>query len=315
MESVTSAFKIGLPLMRLLTERLSYETKTKYYVTHVLQNNLSLGGCTRRLRYFLVATDFPLGVEPEPLRWLPTVGDALEDLRTLPLGWDLQPYTAPPTWWSYPRRTLSGLVDGHEVPVLTPRYEERLRSITDTTDWLPGEPFDAVLKRHYETHGSLPESWQYQSTAKGYEHLTRDKVMIEKNFQTGGYSQTRQWRWDQPGNVLTGHGPTQVWHPDNRYITHREAARLMGFPDDWLIAPVKDDKNLLSGWGKGISVDCGRWICTWVRESMLGRPGSVRGEKLKDGDDRLIDVSQGWKLAPQLVTATTGNGENDEDQS
>jgi site-specific DNA-cytosine methylase len=314
MESVTSAFKIGLPLMRALADGLKRATDQKWFVTHVIQNNLSLGGCTRRLRYFLVVTKFPFGVEHEPLKWLPTLGDALEDLRTQPLGWGMQPYTAPPTWWSHRQRTLSGLVDGHMTQPLTPREQERLHSITDATPWEPGEPFDAVLKRHYEMHGSLPEAWQYPSQVKGMEHLTREKVIVEKDFKVGGYSQTRQWRWDIPGYVMTGHGPTQVWHPDNRHLTHREAARVMGFPDDWLIEPVKDDKNLQPGWGKGISVDCGRWVCTWLRKSMLDHPGSITGTPLPDGDDMIIDVSQDWKRAPALAEASTIVYENEPEQ-
>jgi len=114
----------------------------------------------------------------------------------------------------------------------------------------------------------------------------------------GGYAQTRHWDWRRPGTVMTGHGPCQAWHPDGRYFTHREAARIMGFPDDWLIEPLRHDKTLVSMWGKGVSVDCGRWIGTWVRNSLEGNPGSETGEQMPDGTDMIIDASQWFKQAP-----------------
>jgi hypothetical protein len=51
----------------------------------------------------------------------------------------------------------------------------------------------------------------------------------------------------------------------------------MGFPDDWRILPLKG--NAVSPtWGKGITVQCGRWIGDWVRNALDGAPGNVTGE-------------------------------------
>lgn len=301
MESVPSAFTIGLTLMRALVAGLCQATGTRYFTTHVLQNNLSLGGCTRRRRYFLVATAFPFGVDQEPLKWLPTLGDAIGDLRELPMSWEDQPYTQPPTWWSARQRSEWGIVDGHHGPVLSPLFEGRIMDIAgpDGVEWKPREAFEDIQRRYYMERGDLPESWKYQSSGKWTSHLTKDKVLIDKNFKVGGYSQTKYWPWDEPGFVLTGHGPQQVWHPDGRFITHREAARIMGFPDDWLIEPLAENRSLSAMWGKGISVDCGRWICTWVKNSMEGNPGEIQGMEMGDSDDRIIDASNWWKQAPK----------------
>jgi site-specific DNA-cytosine methylase len=293
MESVQSAYKIGLPLMRELAA-----TFPRWHVTHVLQSNISLGGCTHRRRYFLVVTEFPFGAEPEDLKWLPVTEDAIGDLRDLPLSWKSQPYTDKPTWWSVRQRTSHGYVDGHMTPELSALNRERLESILtgdDAVDWPPNYVWDQVLKLFYETNGYLPEQYDYQSKGRETAHLSRAKVLIDNDFQMGGYAQTRHWPWDRPGLVITGHGPAQVWHPDGRHLTHRETARIMGFPDDWLIEPVRTDPQLDAMWGKGVSVDCGRWVGTWILRSMQGNPGSLRGTQLPDGTDRVLDLSLDWK--------------------
>src|SRR5690606_24141559 len=60
-----------------------------------------------------------------------------------------------------------------------------------------------------------------------------------------------------------------------RTFTHREVARILGFPDDWLIEPLKGTPGLTATWGKGITVDAGRWIAYWARASIEGAPGSL----------------------------------------
>jgi hypothetical protein len=52
-------------------------------------------------------------------------------------------------------------------------------------------------------------------------------------------------------------------------------------------------------WGKGVSVDCGRWIAEWVKASLEGNPGTIRGDRMPDGDDWLIDASAWHKDAPR----------------
>lgn len=70
-------------------------------------------------------------------------------------------------------------------------------------------------------------------------------------------------------------------HPyENRMFTHREVARIMGFPDDWVIKPIRTEKNLSFGWGKGILVQCGEWIGSWVQAALDGNPGDYQGEPM-----------------------------------
>lgn len=295
MESVSQAFTNGLDLMRRLAEELNEKSGLAYRTTHVLQDNYSLGGVTRRKRYFLVLSQVPFGVEVPELKWLPVVGDALSDLQSMPQRWESQPYTAPPTWWSHSLRSATGYTDGHhfEGNRRTGRLMDLVNGLREAGEepWLPGEPEEDIPKRYYERFGMLPESWQYATAGKV---LTRDKQLLERNFKTGGFAQTRYWPWDKPGRVINGAGPHMVWHPDMRHATHREVARLMGFPDDWRIEPLRNDSKLHSYWGKGTSVSPAQWICTWARESLDGIPGTVTGEPLPDGS-RLINVLKNWQ--------------------
>jgi FkbM family methyltransferase len=294
MESVSQAFTKGQSLMRQLWEELEEQSGLQYRCYHVLQDNYSLGGATRRKRYFLVLSQVPFGVELPELRWLPTVGDALSDLRDLKLQWEPQHYTGSPTWWSHPLRSASGAVDGHFFygGKRTDRVMDLVNGLRDAgrDPWLPGESEEDIPRRYYEHFGYLPESWQYE-TKSG---LTLEKYLLSRNWETGGFSQTKYWDWKEPGRVITGAGPYMVWHPDMRQATHREVARLMGFPDDYVISPLRDDRNLHSYWGKGTSVAPARWIMDWTRESLDGYPGSVTGIPQDDGSF-LIDVSKHWK--------------------
>src|SRR5277367_6105108 len=305
MESVSQAFTNGKALMHRLAQELNEKSGLAYRTTHVIQDNYSLGGVTKRKRYFLVLSQVPFGVEVPELKWLPTVGDALSDLRSLPHQWEPQAYNVPPTWWSHQLRSASGLVDGHHVR--SNKHVERLTELVNDLHkagedpWLPGEAEENIPERYYNKFGSLPETWQYVSSGTGGV-LTREKQLIERGWKTGGFSQTRYWDWSKPGRVINGAGPYMVWHPDMRQVTHREVARLMGFPDDWRIYPVKDDKALHSYWGKGTSVAPAQWICNWVRNSLDGSPGSITGEPQPDGS-HLINVSKHWQLVQHRLDA------------
>jgi site-specific DNA-cytosine methylase len=70
-------------------------------------------------------------------------------------------------------------------------------------------------------------------------------------------------------------------HPyENRMFTHREVARIMGFPDDWYILPLRGERQLPFTWGKGILVQCGRWIASWVQAALDGNPSDHKGEQI-----------------------------------
>lgn len=294
MESVSQAYTKGVSLMTRLAEELNQLTGLWYTTTHVLQNNLSTGGCTNRKRYFLVLSQVPFGVERPEVGRVATLGDALGDLVEQPLAWEANPYVSPPTWHSYQqRRHGDNLVDGHQLR--DNAFTKRLSDIHAGAGWGPGEKEGDVLKRHYEVHGYLPESYQYPQSGKN--GLTRDKHLLERDFNPGGFNQTRRWDWSKPGHVLSGAGVYMVWHPNGRLITNREAARIMGFPDAYLIEPVKDDPQLSAYWGKGTSVAPARWLLSWVRESLNGNPGTLVGDTIETGA-RLIDVSRDWKLVP-----------------
>ena len=74
----------------------------------------------------------------------------------------------------------------------------------------------------------LPDSWQH---------------MIDKLIKTDfnmGFTAMARWVNDRPGRVITGGAMNLVMHPTlPRALTHRECARVMGFPDDWTIAPLR----------------------------------------------------------------------------
>lgn len=289
MESVAQAYTKGLPLMRELGRYMNEHTGLKYHVTHVLQNNWSVGGVSKRKRYFLVLTQFPFGVERHQLGdRLPVLGDAMSDLVDQPLSWDPQAYAQAPTWWSEGLRSADGTVDGH-----MPAENAYARRVLDLTrvEWNPGESEAHILKRYYETYGQLPESWQYP-TAGGT--TTRDAQLIARNFDAGGFSKPRYWAWDQPARVVNGAGPYMVLHPSRRFATHREVARIMGFPDEWLVGSARGASSLHAFWGKGTSVAPARWLLKWVKASLEGNPGTLTGDELDQGD-KLIDVSMDWK--------------------
>jgi site-specific DNA-cytosine methylase len=295
MESVTNAFTQGQEFMSYLSQELQSKTGLHYFTTHVLQNNLSLGGCTSRRRYFLVLSQFPFGVERAQLDRLPTVADALGDLRELSLTWADQPYNQPATWWSEPLRRPDGLVDGHEYK--RNAYTRRLDSLVERVPWNEGDKEADVLRRYYYAHGELPETYRYQVTGS---YLTRDKQLLNRNLDPGGFAQTKCWQWDKHGFVISGAGCYMVWHPNGRLFTNREVARVLGFPDSWLIEPSHTTREFHSFWGKGTSVAPARWIMNWVRESLNGNPGSLTGEPLEDGSS-LVNVMQDWQRVPVEV--------------
>lgn len=104
----------------------------------------------------------------------------------------------------------------------------------------------------------------------------------------------REWEWARPGQELGPQGLFPVRGRDGHWLTHREVARLMGFPDTWRLgtAPRGTDELLLeSAWATTTPVHPARWVMQWVRLSLNGRPGPLR--------DAEIDLSDDWRPLAQ----------------
>ena len=295
-ESVQQAFthKDGLTVMRQLRELLERKTGFQYELFHVRHNAYGLGGCAKRPRYFWVASRIPFGIEPPlPAYPMPTFRDVINDLAPLDIQWEAQSYdpVASVHPWTQQLVNPAGTVDGH-VTVNNP-LTRRLADLMAGTEWKAGESLASVVKRYYTEHGKLPDSWA----------ATQDKILA-KDFMLGFTTPTR-WRGDGPSRVITGGSMQLVIHPDlNRTITHREAARVLGFPDNWLIDPLRNVSGLTMTWGKGISTHCGKWIGEWMRSALEGNPGSYKGNPMGDREWD-INVTNDWKRAVNLAPSVT----------
>jgi len=106
--------------------------------------------------------------------------------------------------------------------------------------------------------------------------------LLRKDFHMGFISVTR-WDNSRSARVITGGALDLVLHPtQNRFISHREVARIMGFPDDWNIYPLRHNATLKATWGKGISTQCGRWIGEQAKAALDGERGPDGGELVGD---------------------------------
>jgi DNA (cytosine-5)-methyltransferase 1 len=292
MESVRSAYSSGHELMTALRANVEGQTGLRYNLYHVYQNAMDLGGAARRPRYFMVLSQVPFGVEYPSLTRLATARAVLEDLDTLALTWRHQPYRKPATWWSSHTRSEHGVVDGH-MPHDSAYIRRGLELYRANGGWPAGVSIGEMARRYYEQHQTLPGSWA----------VNVDKL-IAKKFHMGFPTTTMlRWRADEPCRVITGSALEQVIHPWlPRMMTHREVARVMGFPDDWQISTISTAGTgaLPPTWGKGVTVHCGRWIGNWARRALAGEPGALTGEPVGERE-WFIDQPKANKLTPPRV--------------
>ena len=268
-ESVQNAYTStdGHALMRALHARLEDRTGYTYGLYHVRHNAIAVGGAAVRRRYFFLASRVPFGVERPSLDRYPVLNDIIGDLENLGSTWQAQPYRRPASWWSTSRRSTIGSVDGH-VGLNNP-LTRRMRDLMAGVAWDPGMHIGAVAQRYWDTFAKLPDSWA----------ATEEKVVKNEFFM--GFTTPVRWDGDRYGRVITGGGLHNVVHPSlDRTITHRETARILGFPDDWRILPLRGVSGLNMTWGKGITVDCGRWIGRWIKAALDGTPGSFTGKQI-----------------------------------
>lgn len=284
-ESVQHAYGTGKNLMRELRDKLEHDTGLKYTLHHVMHNSISLGGPANRPRYFWLVTQIPFGLEhPEP-DLVPTFMETVGDLQGLDMTWEKQPYRYPETWWSSRRRSPDGAVDGHITRNLT--HAKRIEALVNALggEWPQGWREEDACKFIYARDGKLPEAWKSQ-----------EDRLVRRNFDMG-FNQMQRWYGNKPCRVITGGALSQAMHPtEARLFTHREAARIQGFPDNWRLWPLREYKSLHRTFGKGIPVDAGRWLGYWIQRALNGDPGTMMGEPVGDRE-YLMKQDKGFKRA------------------
>lgn len=285
-ESVQQAYNSGRELMQDLRDLMEEKTNTKYRLTNVLMSGATVGAAAVRKRYFWVCHREPFGVDVEP-RTPATYRDAIWDLASprLELSWEEQRHKRNPTDWQLEhgiRTEQRGYFTAH-----LPMSDKTTASMSYRRHnallpwWKPGMNFESALQAAYEELGRAPEPWP-------------EDTHPEDNF---GWNNPRRIAWDQQGYVITGGGASSFIHPEqDRWLTIRELARIQGFPDSWSFNTAGGNKvNQSSAWiGKGVPVQSGQWLSTWVRRSLDGEPGERTGEKIGD-DEYLINVTHEYK--------------------
>lgn len=286
-ESVQGAYKMGRPLMQQLRDDLEARTKKKWRLTHVLHNAAGVGGPSIRARYFFVASRVPFGIDPPEVIGVPTFDDAVGDLAKLKLQWDEQPYRSGGSWWSSHRHNLTDMVNGHDVLHLDNPHMKRLAGVLALpTGWHQKETLITAVHRYHEATGLWPANF----------NEANKQQMIRTEWKSGMH-QPKRWPDNVAARVLAGHALNHVIHPtQDRTLTFREVARLMGFPDDWHLEPYRDTPNGYAGFGKGITVDCGKWIGGWIKDAIDEDPGCYEGELIGERE-YLMQFTHHHKMA------------------
>lgn len=269
-ESVQNAYSKGLTLLRGLHAYLRETTRQDYTLYHVLHNAAAIGGAAVRRRYFFVCARIPIGFAYDALDQVPLLMDSIGDLQGLENTIKPQPYTREATWWSDSRRNPSDHVDGHLW--FQPQYHRQAQALLDAPDgWRQGENLTAALRRWMSERGGWP-SMDGPADDKFIAHYGAEG----RNLDFGGAWQPERWRAEKMARVVTGGSAQRSIHPfEPRPLSLREMYRLQGFPDSWLIEPAvaMANANTATLWpGKGIPVDCGRWIANQARVALEGTP-------------------------------------------
>lgn len=276
-ESVQGArvLPYGHELMRQLHDSLEEWTGLEYTLTHVRHSAHTLGGAAIRPRYFWVASRLPFGVDHRSTANVPDLDDVIRDLEFQPLSMSAQPYAQPPTWWSQTKRSPAGTVDGHDL-FDSPKVGRLYDLLAGPFQWEEGEYLEQFVRRYEAAGLPLPAS----QAAVGV-----------------GIGQMCRWESWRPARTVLRDTPSTAIHPRlQRFLTWREVARVMGYPDDWLLEPALAGSGgkipFQHSFGKGVTVECGRWIAHWVRESLAGRPGPLTGVPVGQREYD-VDVTEG----------------------
>lgn len=275
-ECVQQAYTQGRDVMLKYRDMVEEISGLRYDLHHVKMNNLQVNGLSYRPRYFWVAVreGMAFGTESPWPGKVPTIMETIGDLQDMPHTWERQPYRADRSHWIQRLESESGVVDGHIGlgNVHNERIEQMFEYLAmDGQDWDWGEGLSHALKKIYDKRGTLPPLWE-----------NKQEKIVDRKFDMG-FSLPYRWAGNAWANVLTGGCLDLVVHPTRpRCITHREAARIQGLPDDWKIKPSRDYGPMRDAWGKAVSTDAGRWMGRWVKAALEGTPGADVGELIGD---------------------------------
>lgn len=102
--------------------------------------------------------------------------------------------------------------------------------------------------------------------------------------------------WDRPSATIVG-GPSVV-HPDeDRFLTVRENARLMGFPDDW---EFPEGSQGYAEVGKGLTVHTAHFVCRAIYDGLRARQEVVPAPVLDVVDFRNRSTAPGLTSPPEF---------------
>lgn len=285
-ECVQQAYTQGRDVMLKYRDMVEDISGKKYDLYHVKHNNLLVGGFSYRPRYFWVAVQkgMPFGIDVNIPKKLPRIMDIIGDLADLPQSWDRQPYIEKHSKWVKHLRSQDGTVNGHigKNNIHAQRVQE-VFDLIGNEGWPGNGDLGSALKKAVDKNGGkFPQKW-----------IDISARVIRKDFHLG-FSQPYRWKEDHWCNVLTGSALDHVVHPTRpRLITHREAARMQGLPDDWDISSAKDYSALAAVWGKAVPVTAARWLGDAMVASLNGQPNENRGEKIGDRE-YLLDMDKGF---------------------
>ena len=263
-ESVQGAGKEGRPLMQALRAIIEATSGQTYGLSHVFMSGSTVGAAQMRHRYYVVFHRIPFGVDPAKPRRVATYRDALGDLQGLNMQWEPQTYSSPAEWdpWWVNEQKIRKLAPSVTDHITYDAGGSRTREIyleELLPLWKAGEKREDVMRRYIGKHGKLPQG--------------AEKWWDSEHDRERGFNGPTRINPDRPGYVLTGAAVSQHFHwAEDRYLTVRECARLMGYPDAWSFDSATGVGQASLWIGKCCPVGSGRWISQKVLNALNGEP-------------------------------------------